>query len=231
MFLSWAIIDWPCFWIWTSIFNAWSMWTPKFRAVTVTLTRDVPTVKVSTRISPRDQGAHTTKNSDLSSLNFNLLYAIQHLISETQDWSIIRVSSWEDGTFILKYIESWVSSAYICISTLYFRAISPIGEVYIVNNIGPNTKPCGTPYLRLTDSDVTPSITIHCNLSFRYKPNQPSDLSVKPIFDLRRSKRMSWSMVSNAPDNSSSTRNTPLPSSIALSRSFCTITSAVYVLW
>ena len=92
------------------------------------------------------------------------------------------------------------------------------GEVYIENNIGPNTEPCGTPYLILTGSDVTPSITIHCNLSFRYEQNQPSDLSDKPMFDLRRSKRMSWSMVSNAADKSSSTRNTPLPSSIALSR-------------
>ena len=75
------------------------MWTPEFRADTVALTRDVPTVKVSTRISSRDQGPHTTKNSYLLSLNFNLLYAIQLLISATQDWKITRVSSWEDGTF------------------------------------------------------------------------------------------------------------------------------------
>ena len=173
-----------CFWIWTPIFNAWSMWTPKFRGDTVALTRDVPTVTVSTRISSRDQGAHATKNSDLSSLNFNLLYAIQLLISETQDWRIIRVSSWEDGTFILKYIELSVISIYMHFNII-FRAISPIGEVYIVNNIGPNTEPCGTPYLRLTGSDGTPSITIHCNLFFRYVQNQPSDLSDKPILQRR----------------------------------------------
>ena len=63
---------------------------------------------------------------------------IQVLISKTQDWRIMSVSSWKNGTFILKYIYSRVSSAYICILTLYFRAIPPIGEVY--NSIKSITK-------------------------------------------------------------------------------------------
>ena len=126
------------------------MWTPKFCADTVALTRDVPTVKVSPCILSRDRGAHATRNSDLSSIDFNSLYAIQVLISKTQDWRIMSVCSWEDETFILKYIHTAECHQHICIciSTLYFRVISPTGEVYIVNNNRPNTEPCGIPNLR-----------------------------------------------------------------------------------
>ena len=138
------------------IFNAWLMRTPKFRADNVALTRDVPTVKVWTCILSRDQGAHTTKYSVLSLLNFNLIYAIQVSILEHRigrSWAFlvgrIELSSWNIYT-------AECHQHNICTSTLYFCAISPIGEVYIVNNIGPNTEPCGTLNLRSTSSDVTP---------------------------------------------------------------------------
>ena len=73
-------------------------------------------------------------------------------------------------------------------------------KVYIVNNTGPRTDPCGTSYSKADGTETTPSMTTLWVRSARYDLNQLRTIPEQPNVVVNLSMRISWSIVSNAAD-------------------------------
>ena len=88
-----------------------------------------------------------TRNSVVSSLSLSRDCVIQTRMASTH--CVIKdkalLASFVDFTLKKQYI--CVSSAYICSAMLCDLIILLRGSMYMQNNTGPKTDPCGTPYL------------------------------------------------------------------------------------
>ena len=106
----------------------------------------------------------------------------------------------------------------------------PSGDVYRVNNIGQSTDPWDTPKDIFRYDYRVPLITADCLRWLKQDLNQSSAAFLIPN-SCSRCSNIVLSIVSNAADKSSRMRTTPLNVSIAVRRSFCTLSRAVSVLW
>jgi hypothetical protein len=117
------------------------------------------------------------------------------------------------------------------------RIRSPNGFVYIVYSLGPSTEPCGTPNYSGLLLDSLPLIDTDWYRPCKYEENQFKQilwydkLYSAVLVVLSRSKRIAWSMVSNAAERSNITRIPTLPESRALKMSNLTRIRAVSVEW
>src|SRR5664279_723461 len=134
-------------------------------------------------------------NCVLSALSLSRLDFIQTPIRWMQDfnWSTVVCSSLAGQC---KY--SWVSSAYECTRTPSDSAILMTSAVYSTKSSGPRTEPCGTPKNSLASTDLRPQKSTVWLRPSRNDASHDKAFPLMPYERRNRSKRISWSTVSNA---------------------------------
>ena len=110
---------------------------------------------------------------------------------------------------------SWVSTVYCCWPTLWLLAMRAIGEIYVVNRMGPWTDSCGTPVQQAVEVERLLPIPNWLR-SWRYDDIQFNAMCETPKDVWSLSRRMLWSMMSKAELMSSDTRSVELPWSMEL---------------
>lgn len=105
------------------------------------------------------------------------------------------------------------------IKMLYFSNIEPRGCIYNENKRGSNIEPWGIPHVKRAGEEVSFPVVTENVLSFRQDANHRNTGPFKPTSLSRRSKRMTWSIMSNVAVTSSRTRMAQKPVSTERSRS------------
>ena len=124
---------------------------------------------------------------------------------------------------------SIVGIAYMCDDKPWLSITETKSAVYMMNSIGPNTDPCGTPHISATIVDLASSRRTYYDRPSRYDWNHWSATSWIPKDTCRRCSKISWWTLSKAAVKSSKIKAAKSPRSIASKMSESTCNTAVSV--
>ena len=147
-------------------------------------------------------------------LRFKCQMGHQTRSSQCLVWSLDLVH-----IFVAQELDSWsILQCRQCIEMNQSRKGDDlqIGNIEVINIIGPRINPCGTPNHMFTDSDVRSSICTKCDRSLKQQFNQHRNYFEKPSMD-NLVIRILQLTVSNALEKSASTMRVTSPFFIARS--------------